>query len=234
MDSAHELAVAAAVAAVEASAAGGLPATTAAAPPPPIPPAPPAGAYSNEAISFSTEVGGIGAPYAAAPTAVTCASATPVEATAVPAVATFTAAAAAAAACHGIAISAKAPGSTKAVSAPKRKRLLRLEDGDLVVIPTNIYKQAGGLKLDITLGGFRIDNEKCTLKNRAYNFGVLPGFTRENLLALRYVRVDIDSTKNWRKEVRVAGGTTQPPNLCRVGRTLSLCLCPSCLTARCT
>lgn len=74
----------------------------------------------------------------------------------------------------------------KTVSAPKRKRLLRLEGGGLVVIPTNIYKQAGGVKLDITLGGFRIDNEKCTLKNRAYNFGVLAGFTRENLLALRY------------------------------------------------
>lgn len=64
---------------------------------------------------------------------------------------------------------------------------MRLESGDSVVIPTNIYRQAGGVKLDITLGGFRIDNEKCTLKNRAYNFGVLPGFTRENLLALRCV-----------------------------------------------
>ncbi|CAM9238969.1 unnamed protein product [Ectocarpus sp. 4 AP-2014] len=78
--------------------------------------------------------------------------------------------------------------TTKSAAAPKRKRLMRLESGDLVVIPTNIYRQAGGVKLDITLGGFRIDNEKCTLKNRAYNFGVLPGFTRENLLALRAFR----------------------------------------------
>jgi len=218
MDSAHELAVAAAVAAVEASAVGGLPATTAAAPPPvvapvpPIPPVPPATVYSTEAISFSTEVGGIGDLYAATPDAVTCASATPVVTT-VPAVSTFTAAAAAAAACHGIAISSKASGSTKAASAPKRKRLLRLEGGDLVVIPTNIYKQAGGVKLDITLGGFRIDNEKCTLKNRAYNFGVLPGFTRENILALRCViSTSIPQQVGEEKVVRVLHAKRpQPP-----------------------
>lgn len=70
-------------------------------------------------------------------------------------------------------------------SSLKRRRLLRLEDGNLIVLPTNIYKQAGGVKLDLSLGGFRIDGEKCTLKNRAFNFGVLQGFTRENLLALR-------------------------------------------------
>lgn len=70
---------------------------------------------------------------------------------------------------------------------PKKRRLLRLEDGSLVVLPTNIYKQAGGVKLDLSLGGFRIDREKCTMKNRAFNFGMLRGFTRENLLTLRYV-----------------------------------------------
>lgn len=84
--------------------------------------------------------------------------------------------------------------TTKPAAAPKRKRLMRLESGELVVIPTNIYRQAGGVKLDITLGGFRIDNEKCTLKNRAYNFGVLPGFTRENLLALRYAMLQSKRT----------------------------------------
>ena len=76
---------------------------------------------------------------------------------------------------------------TRAASIPKRRRLLRLEGGELVVLPTNIYKQAGGVKLDLSLGGFRLDGEKCTLKNRAFNFGVLQGFTKENLLALRLV-----------------------------------------------
>lgn len=69
--------------------------------------------------------------------------------------------------------------------APKRRRLLRLEDGTLVVLPTNIYKQAGGVKLDLSLGGIRLNDNRCTVKNRAFNFGLLQGFTRENLLALR-------------------------------------------------
>lgn len=77
-------------------------------------------------------------------------------------------------------------GSGVKAAAPKRRRLLRLDNGGLAVLPTNIYKQAGGVKLDLSLGSFRIDGDKCTMKNRAFNFGVLPGFTKENLLALRY------------------------------------------------
>lgn len=112
----------------------------------------------------------------------------PIESPPVAAPSTFTAAAAAAGAVHNSSVASNGAGTgpgAKTASTPKRRRLLRLEGGDLIVIPTNIYKQAGGVKLDITLGGFRIDNEKCTLKNRAYNFGVLPGFSRANILALR-------------------------------------------------
>ncbi|CAM9089952.1 unnamed protein product, partial [Scytosiphon promiscuus] len=168
---------AAAVAAVEASAAAPLPQSAA------IVSAPLAAATSlflgaaptNEVLGV---VAGNGAPTA------------PVESPPAAAPSTFTAAAAAAGVVHNSVASnggGAGPG-TRTVSTPKRRRLLRLEGGDLIVIPTNIYKQAGGVKLDITLGGFRIDNEKCTLKNRAYNFGVLPGFSRENILALRAFR----------------------------------------------
>lgn len=86
-------------------------------------------------------------------------------------------------ACHGSedceAGAANRPGSTR------KRRLVRLDDGSLVVLPTNIYRQAGGLKLDLSLGGIRINGERCTMKNRAFNFGVLHGFSRENILALR-------------------------------------------------
>lgn len=180
MDSTHEQAIAAAVAAVEASAE--LAAEALAAPVAPAPPAlaPAPAAYSNEGDGSSNEAAAVAAALDAyRATASAAPASTPAAAAA------FTAAAAAAGVSLGIVANGKGIGS-KAASVPKRKRLLRLEGGDLVVIPTNIYKQAGGLKLDITLGGFRIDGEKCTLKNRAYNFGVLPGFTRENLLALRY------------------------------------------------
>lgn len=68
----------------------------------------------------------------------------------------------------------------------RRQRVVRADDGTLYALPTNVYKQAGGLKLDLSLGGVRINGEKCTMKNRAFNFGVLPGITRENILALRY------------------------------------------------
>lgn len=173
MDSAHELAIAQAVAAVEASAEAAAEAPASAAPA-----APAAAAYSNEGDASSTEADAVAAALDAYRAS---ASAAPFTTAA----AAFTAAAAAAGVSLGIAANGRGMGA-KTTSAPKRKRLLRLEGGDLAVIPTNIYKQAGGLKLDITLGGFRIDGEKCTLKNRAYNFGVLPGFTRENLLALRY------------------------------------------------
>eukprot|EP00903_Cladosiphon_okamuranus_P011713 g11016.t1 len=189
MDSAHEQAIAAAVAAVEASAelAAEAPAAPAApaiheAPAPAAPAAQEPAAYANESDGSSNEAAAVAAAldaYRATASAVP--DSTPAAAAA------FTAAAAAAGASLGIVANDKGIGS-KAASVPKRKRLLRLEGGDLVVIPTNIYKQAGGLKLDITLGGFRIDGEKCTLKNRAYNFGVLPGFTRENLLALSAFR----------------------------------------------
>ena len=85
----------------------------------------------------------------------------------------------------------------KAATVPRKRRLLRLESGRLVVLPTNVYKQGGGVKLDLALGGFRINGEKCTVKNRAFNFGVLQGFTEENLLALRYriTRIAVDLSK---------------------------------------
>lgn len=165
----------AAVAAVEASA--GAPTAPTPAVPAPVPaPAPAPATHSNEDDGLS------GATDAALVAYRASVSAAPVSTPA--AAAAFTAATAAASASLGFAPNGKGVGS-KASSALKRKRLMRLEGGDLVVIPTNIYKQAGGMKLDITLGGFRIDGEKCTLKNRAYNFGALPGFTRESLLALR-------------------------------------------------
>ncbi|CAM9432032.1 unnamed protein product, partial [Hapterophycus canaliculatus] len=168
---------AAAVAAVEASAAAPLPPSAA------TMSAPLAAATSlflgagsnNEFVGVSV---GNGAPTA------------PIEPAPVAAPSTFSAAAAAAGVVHSSVVPNGAGTGLggRTVSTPKRRRLLRLEGGDLIVIPTNIYKQAGGVKLDITLGGFRIDNEKCTLKNRAYNFGVLPGFSRENILALRAFR----------------------------------------------
>eukprot|EP00752_Nemacystus_decipiens_P009158 g8180.t1 len=184
MDSAHEQAIAAAVAAVEAAADAPTAVQAPAAPAPaaPAPAAAPA-AYnsdegdgpSNEMVAMEAALDAYRASLSAAP------ASTPAAAAA------FTAAAAAAGLSLGITTNGKSTGP-KTASGPKRKRLLRLQGGDLVVIPTNIYRQAGGLKLDITLGGFRIDGEKCTLKNRAYNFGVLPGFTRENLLALSAFR----------------------------------------------
>lgn len=179
MDSAHELAVAAAVAAVEASAEVGAPAEAPAAPVAPAAPAPVVYPSAGDSSSNEAAVGAALDAYRASASAASVS--TPAAAAA------FSAAAAAAGVSLGLASNGKGAGS-KTASVPKRKRLLRLEGGDLVVIPTNVYKQAGGLKLDITLGGFRIDGEKCTMKNRAYNFGVLPGFTRENLLALRWVQ----------------------------------------------
>ena len=179
MDAASEQAIAAAVAAVEA--AGDAP-PTAPVPAPPAPPVPSPAAHSNEGTGPSNEEVAVDAARNAYLESVSAAPSVSTPAAA----AAFTAAAVAAGASLGITASNGKGVGPRATSSLKRKRLLRLEGGDLVVIPTNIYKQAGGLKLDITLGGFRIDGEKCTLKNRAYNFGVLPGFTRENLLALRY------------------------------------------------
>lgn len=70
---------------------------------------------------------------------------------------------------------------------PRRRRLVRLDNGSVVVLPTNIYRQAAGVKLDLSLGGLRLNGERPTMKNRAFNFGVLPGINRENILALRSV-----------------------------------------------
>lgn len=70
---------------------------------------------------------------------------------------------------------------------PRRRRLVRLDNGSVVVLPTNIYRQAAGVKLDLSLGGLRLNGERPTMKNRAFNFGVMPGINRENILALRLV-----------------------------------------------